>query len=641
MKILSLFDGISCGMQALKNLNIPIEKYYASEIDKYAIEVSRKNHPEIIQLGDIENWKEWDIEWDEIDMVIGGSPCFEKGTKVICKNGYKNIEDIVVGDEVLTHKNRFKRVVRIGNKQATTVTLKAQGITDTQVTLNHPYYVRKVERKNGVVDISEPSWVKVKDLEKGHYIGIPINQLEENILNLTESDSYILGRYTADGHTAKYHRSGERSDERVYNLILSIGDKKTHNFDLNKDKLPHFTKLKHGQSVYRYNFHNKRLVELAENECKCGALNKTISNNILNLPQHLSKIFLDSYMEGDGCFTKGHYKCTTSSLELALSLSRLITKVYGCYCNVNKTKVEPTKTIEGRVVNQHDYYNVIFHKEKKEKSKPFIIDDIVWLPFKGISNEQNDRTVYNIEVEEDHSYTANNAIVHNCQGFTFAGKRLNFDDHRSKLYFTFYEILSYLKVKNPSILFLLENVKMESKCKKAIDEMLGVEGVLINSNLFSAQNRQRYYWTNIPIAELPTDSPIVLKDILKTEDNDNSRLPVSKIHLNAWLKNYKWKSDDVNGKSKPLLASYYKQPPHCPYVQYRDIQENENELKESVYRRLSPIECERLQTLPDNYTLVTNEKGNENSFMQRYKMLGNGWTVAVISHIFSSLENTI
>ena len=75
MKVLSLFDGISCGMQALKGLNIPVEKYYASEIDKYAIEVSKKNHSEIIQLGDIENWKDWDIEWDEIDMLIGGSPC--------------------------------------------------------------------------------------------------------------------------------------------------------------------------------------------------------------------------------------------------------------------------------------------------------------------------------------------------------------------------------------------------------------------------------------------------------------------------------------------------------------------------------------------------------------------------------------
>ena len=121
MKVLSLFDGISCGMQALKSLNIPIEKYYASEIDKYAIEVSRKNHPEIIQLGDIENWKEWDIEWDEIDMVIGGSPCFEKGTKVICKNGYKNIEDIVVACLFPIRTTRLKRFLCVKTSSPTTI----------------------------------------------------------------------------------------------------------------------------------------------------------------------------------------------------------------------------------------------------------------------------------------------------------------------------------------------------------------------------------------------------------------------------------------------------------------------------------------------------------------------------------------
>jgi site-specific DNA-cytosine methylase len=198
-----------------------------------------------------------------------------------------------------------------------------------------------------------------------------------------------------------------------------------------------------------------------------------------------------------------------------------------------------------------------------------------------------------------------------------------------------------LKVKKPNVLFLLENVRMESKCKKAIDDMLGVEGVLINSNLFSAQNRQRYYWTNIPIAELPSSSSVMLKDIVRDEDNVNSRLPISKIHHSAWLEHYKWKSDDIEGKSKPLLASYYKQPPHCPYIQYREVRENEDEIKDSIYRRLSPIECERLQTLPDNYTLVVNEKGKENSYMQRYKMLGNGWTVEVIRHIFSSLKEEI
>ena len=75
MKVLSLFDGVSCGMVALERVGIRVDKYYASEIDEYAIKISKKNYPNIIQLGDITNWKNWDIDWSSIDLVIGGSPC--------------------------------------------------------------------------------------------------------------------------------------------------------------------------------------------------------------------------------------------------------------------------------------------------------------------------------------------------------------------------------------------------------------------------------------------------------------------------------------------------------------------------------------------------------------------------------------
>lgn len=231
-------------------------------------------------------------------------------------------------------------------------------------------------------------------------------------------------------------------------------------------------------------------------------------------------------------------------------------------------------------------------------------------------------------------------MVHRVNGFTFAGKRLNFEDHRSKLFFVYYDILQFLKEKNPNVKFFLENVKMDSKCKAAIDELMGVNGVSINSNLFSAQNRDRIYWTNIPIKELPTKNEIVIKDIINEADNYNINTYVSKQHHSAWLKTYKWKHNDLNEKSKPLLATYYKQPPHCPYIIYREEKEgNEEENnKYSIFRRLSPIECERLQTLPDNYTLIVNDKGKENSYTQRWKTLGNGWTVEVIKHIFSSLK---
>lgn len=75
MNVLSLFDGISCGRIALERAEIPVEKYYASEIDKNAIAISKKNYPDIIQLGDVTKWREWDIPWGEIDLLIGGSPC--------------------------------------------------------------------------------------------------------------------------------------------------------------------------------------------------------------------------------------------------------------------------------------------------------------------------------------------------------------------------------------------------------------------------------------------------------------------------------------------------------------------------------------------------------------------------------------
>lgn len=75
MKVLSLFDGISCGMVALERANVPVEAYYASEIDKNAITISQKNYPNIIRLGDVTKWREWNIPWAEIDLLIGGSPC--------------------------------------------------------------------------------------------------------------------------------------------------------------------------------------------------------------------------------------------------------------------------------------------------------------------------------------------------------------------------------------------------------------------------------------------------------------------------------------------------------------------------------------------------------------------------------------
>ena len=199
-----------------------------------------------------------------------------------------------------------------------------------------------------------------------------------------------------------------------------------------------------------------------------------------------------------------------------------------------------------------------------------------------------------------------------CQGFSFAGKQLNFDDPRSKLFFEYVRALGEIKPK----WFLFENVKMTTESKNVITKYLGVEPIAINSSLLSAGRRDRLYWTNIPNITQPAEKGLVLNDIVRHEDDDKYHLSIK--HHMAFLKSYKWSACELTEKAKPLLASYYKQPPHCPYIPCSQ--------SESGFRMLSPIECERLQTLPDNYTEGISKT-------QRYKAIGNGWTVDVIAHI--------
>lgn len=198
-----------------------------------------------------------------------------------------------------------------------------------------------------------------------------------------------------------------------------------------------------------------------------------------------------------------------------------------------------------------------------------------------------------------------------CQGFSFAGKQLAFDDPRSKLFFVFLDIVNYCKSLNPNVKFMLENVKMKKEYLDVISELLGVEPIFINSSLVSAQNRQRWYWTNIERVTLPEDRGIVLRDIL----DDDSFVDRSKSYCL-----------DANYFKGTNLEQYFKKSRR----QIVFKKEPENEIS---WRKLSPLECERLQTVPENYT-------NHVSNTQRYKMLGNGWTVDVIAHIFKNIKKS-
>lgn len=208
MNILSLFDGISCGRVALERAGCKVSSYYASEIDKHAIKVAKENHNDIIHIGDVRDVKAADLP--KMDLLIGGSPCFVAGTEVYTSEGKKSIENVKVGDYVLTHKNRFKKVLRTGGQVKQVIKVFSQGNTPTYTTKNHPFYVKKQlkrkwngEKKSTVRSFSNPKWIKAGELSKGDYLGTFINKENSNPLNITKEEAYILGLYLGDGHTRK------------------------------------------------------------------------------------------------------------------------------------------------------------------------------------------------------------------------------------------------------------------------------------------------------------------------------------------------------------------------------------------------------------------------------------------------------
>jgi DNA-cytosine methyltransferase len=207
-----------------------------------------------------------------------------------------------------------------------------------------------------------------------------------------------------------------------------------------------------------------------------------------------------------------------------------------------------------------------------------------------------------------------------CQGFSIAGRQLNFEDPRSKLFFDFVDICHHVADMNPNMKFLLENVKMKQEFQDVINKYMGVEPIVINSSLLSAQNRVRLYWTNIPNVSQPEDKGIVLSDILEDTVDDKYYLTAEAIDYMSRLRNgkqrWEYHKNPIDGKAACLTANMYKGIP------YGVIRER--------LRKLTPLECEKLQTFPEGHT-----EGISNT--QRYKALGNSWTVDVIAHIFKQL----
>jgi len=198
-----------------------------------------------------------------------------------------------------------------------------------------------------------------------------------------------------------------------------------------------------------------------------------------------------------------------------------------------------------------------------------------------------------------------------CQGFSFSGHQLAFDDPRSKLYFEYERAKQETNIKY----FMLENVPMDYQHSSFISNRLGVNYVNLNSRLVSAQNRNRLYWANWLIPQ-PYDFNINLDQVLISDHSYIKNYKVNKTPSRdvMWLKG---KCKDITNSDKSnCLTTKQDRWGNAGLIRFEDY-----------CRYLTPIECERLQTLPDNYTSSASDT-------KRYQLLGNCWTVNMISWIF-------
>ena len=209
-----------------------------------------------------------------------------------------------------------------------------------------------------------------------------------------------------------------------------------------------------------------------------------------------------------------------------------------------------------------------------------------------------------------------------CQGFSFAGKQLNFNDDRSKLFFVYVDILNHIKSVNQDVKFLLENVKMKAEWQDVISGYLGVKPIRINSALVSAAKRDRLYWANFDV-KMPDDKGITFDDINQHSTDWLSDTYIDKVS--------KWKAQQdpianttfigTNSKLPCLTARGYNQS-HSGMILISDG---------NKYRYLTNNEAELAMTLPVDYTAGITDR-------ERARCLGNGWTVDVIAHIFTYLN---
>lgn len=379
-----------------------------------------------------------------VDLLVGGTPCFPEGTMIASTRGLIPIEAVRVGDEVLTHEHRFRRVLRTGSKMAETVEVTGQGHYGFVTTANHPFLARQKMGQSTRVDgravrktwITDADWVAAEHMEGKHWACVsrwpemPVPQItvigNETVPSLPVRDlMMIAGAYLGDG----WIRSNERRGAVMFGLNPSKLDALRHAFDA-------YGKWHSSQerTSVRVTICSRPLARWLAENFGTGAANKRVPMWVLGHPER--EALLQGYLLTDGGKVQFGHRATTISPDLALTM-RMLAVSCGYSSSVGFSERPSTHQIEGRTVNQSDTYTVTFGTSARSS---FEDGGFRWQRVRSVQPTGRVERVYDLEVEEDHSYVADGICVHNCQSFSIAGKRLGLDDPRGNLTLEFFAL---------------------------------------------------------------------------------------------------------------------------------------------------------------------------------------------------------
>lgn len=577
IRLIELFGGIGSQHMSLRDLGADVVPWKLVEFDKYAIKSYNAIHGTNFETTDIRDVHGKDLEIVDTDkytyIVCYSYPCFTKDTLVLTDDGFKTIENVTEDDKVLTHSNTYKKVLKskcTGTKEI--YQIKAMAFDSIRCTENHRFYARKCVRKypryadgsRGYIrSFDKPEWVECKDLDSSYYLGMAINQNsyipkwggitlcwsdgrkprhknQLNVLMDNEDFWWIVGRYLGDGWERTGGgiiiccKSGERNDitEKLdrCNLHYSISEERT----VEKIHIP--------------------IKELGMFMSQFGkyAYGKKIPGFVFDLPCNLLKALTEGYVSADGSRKGNLTRVSSVSRELIYGFAQIVAKAYKTPIRVYKGERKKTCVIEGRLCNQRNAYSLNWKTEKKKQDHAFYEDGYIWFPIQSICNTHSYEEVFDLEVENDHSFTANGCIVHNCTDLSLAGlqKGMSKEDWlqghstRSGLLWEVERILLELSAEYrelPQVL-LMENVPQVHAKKNLKDyeswlktlEDLGYTNYWQDLNAKDygiAQNRNRTFCVSIlGNYDYKFPEPIELNTVMKDYLEEH---PSEKLYLNS------------------------------------------------------------------------------------------------------------